>query len=98
MHEQHRVITPGCSYCRKDFGTVEQFKRHITEDVLPPLLDTPELARWCDAADACVLVARYQRTPMPALERAAHLLRGGGTTGVIMTADGGIPEWIRRRM
>jgi hypothetical protein len=39
MHEQHRVIIPGCSFCRKDFGTVEQFKRHITDDVLPPLLD-----------------------------------------------------------
>ena len=35
----HRVVTPGCSFCRKGFGTVEQFKRHITEDVLPPLLD-----------------------------------------------------------
>jgi hypothetical protein len=23
----------------KHFGTVEQFKRHLTEDVLPPLLD-----------------------------------------------------------
>jgi len=39
VHDQHRVITPGCSFCRKGFGTVEQFKRHITEDVLPPLLD-----------------------------------------------------------
>jgi hypothetical protein len=39
MHEQHRVVMTGCSFCRKHFGTVEQFKRHITEDVLPPLLD-----------------------------------------------------------
>jgi hypothetical protein len=39
MHEQHRVVITGCSFCRKHFGTVEQFKRHITEDVLPPLLD-----------------------------------------------------------
>jgi hypothetical protein len=23
----------------ENFGTVEQFKRHITEEVLPPLLD-----------------------------------------------------------
>jgi hypothetical protein len=39
MHEQHRVVMTGCTFCRKHFGTVEQFKRHITEDVLPPLLD-----------------------------------------------------------
>jgi len=39
IHDKHRVVTPGCSYRRKDFGTVEQFKRHITEDVLPPVLD-----------------------------------------------------------
>jgi hypothetical protein len=25
VHEQHRV-TSGCSFCRKHFGTVEQFK------------------------------------------------------------------------
>ena len=39
IHDKHKVVTPGCSYCRKDFGTVEQFKRHITDDVLPPVLD-----------------------------------------------------------
>jgi hypothetical protein len=39
MHEQHKVVMTGCSFCRKHFGTVEQFKRHITEDVLPGLLD-----------------------------------------------------------
>jgi hypothetical protein len=35
----HKVVQTGCSICQKHFGTVEQFKRHITEDVLPPLLD-----------------------------------------------------------
>jgi hypothetical protein len=39
VHDQHRVVTPGCSFCRKGFGTVEQCKRHITDDVPPPLLD-----------------------------------------------------------
>ena len=34
-----KIVITGCSYCRKHFGTVEKFKRHITEDVLPPLLD-----------------------------------------------------------
>ena len=39
MHEQHKIVLTGCSFCRKHFGTAEQFKRHITEDVLPALLD-----------------------------------------------------------
>jgi hypothetical protein len=39
MHEQHKVVMTGCSFCRKHFGTVEQLNWHITEDVLPPLLD-----------------------------------------------------------
>ena len=39
MDEQHRVVMTGCSFCRKHFGIVEQFKFHITDDVLPPLLN-----------------------------------------------------------
>ena len=39
MHEKEKIVTTGCSFCRKHFGTVEQFKRHIADDVLPPLLD-----------------------------------------------------------
>jgi len=39
MHEKEKVVITGCSLCRKHFGTVEQFKRHLAEDVLPPLLD-----------------------------------------------------------
>jgi hypothetical protein len=39
LSEQHKIVQTGCSVCQKHFGTVEQFKRHITEDVLPPLLD-----------------------------------------------------------
>jgi hypothetical protein len=38
MHEKEKVVITGCSLCRKHFGTVEQFKRHLAEDVLPPLL------------------------------------------------------------
>jgi hypothetical protein len=37
--EREQVVITGCSFCPKDFGTVEQFKFHITDDVLPPLLD-----------------------------------------------------------
>jgi hypothetical protein len=39
MHEQHKVVITGCWFCRKHFGTVERFKRHLNEDVIPPLLD-----------------------------------------------------------
>ena len=39
MDEQDKVVITGCSFCRKHFGTVEQFKWHLTDDVLPPLLD-----------------------------------------------------------
>jgi hypothetical protein len=41
MSEKHKIVHTGCSACQKHFGTVEQLKRHITEDVLPPLLDSP---------------------------------------------------------
>jgi hypothetical protein len=36
---EHKIVETGCSTCQKHFGTVEQFKRHLSEDVLPPLLD-----------------------------------------------------------
>jgi hypothetical protein len=36
---EHKIVQTSCSACQKHFGTVEQFKRHITEDVLPRLLD-----------------------------------------------------------
>ena len=87
----HR-LTAGEAYraCR------DRFAWTIVE--LPPLLDSAVVSRWADAADACVLVARYRSTPMPALERAARMLSGGRPTGVVMTADSGIPEWVRRRM
>jgi hypothetical protein len=39
MSDKHKIVQTGCSICQKHFGTVEQFKRHINEDVLPPLLD-----------------------------------------------------------
>jgi ATP-dependent Clp protease ATP-binding subunit ClpC len=39
MDEKHHVVVPGCPACKKSFGTVEQFIGHISDDVLPPLLD-----------------------------------------------------------
>jgi hypothetical protein len=36
MSEKHKIVQTGCSACQKHFG---QFKRHLSEDVLPPLLD-----------------------------------------------------------
>ena len=34
-----RMVRPGCPTCRKTFYTVSQFIDHVSEDVLPPLLD-----------------------------------------------------------
>jgi hypothetical protein len=39
MSEKHKIVQTGCSTCQKHFGTVGQFKFHITDDVLPPLRD-----------------------------------------------------------
>jgi len=39
MSKEHKIVQTGCSICQKHFGTVEQFKRHLAEHVLPPLLD-----------------------------------------------------------
>jgi hypothetical protein len=39
VDEQDQVVITGCSFCRNHFGTVEQFKWHLTDDVLPPLLN-----------------------------------------------------------
>jgi hypothetical protein len=37
--KEHKIVQTGCSTCQKHFGTVEQFKRHLSEEVLPPLLN-----------------------------------------------------------
>jgi hypothetical protein len=39
MSAEHKIVQTGCSTCQKHFGTIEQFKRHLTDDALPPLLD-----------------------------------------------------------
>jgi hypothetical protein len=39
MNREHKIVETGCPLCERHFGTVEQFKRHLTDDVLPPLLD-----------------------------------------------------------
>jgi hypothetical protein len=33
------VVVPGCPMCRKRFGTIPQFLDHLTDDVLPIVLD-----------------------------------------------------------
>jgi hypothetical protein len=35
MSEKDKIVLTGC----KHFGTMELFKRHLSENVLPPLLD-----------------------------------------------------------
>lgn len=39
MSLQHKIVQTGCSTCQKHFGTTEQQTRHLTEEVLPSLLD-----------------------------------------------------------
>ncbi|MEY2396655.1 MAG: hypothetical protein QOF94_3000 [Acidobacteriaceae bacterium] len=39
MSKEHKIVQTGCSACQKHFCTVEQLKRHVTEDVLSPLLN-----------------------------------------------------------
>jgi len=33
------VVVPGCPTCKKRIGTMPQFLDHLTDDVLPALLD-----------------------------------------------------------
>jgi hypothetical protein len=33
------VVVPGCPTCKKKFGTMPQFLDHLTDDVLPAVLD-----------------------------------------------------------
>jgi hypothetical protein len=33
------IVTPGCPACKKRFGTMPQFLDHLTDDVLPAILD-----------------------------------------------------------
>jgi hypothetical protein len=35
----HGVVVTGCPTCRKKFGTMPQFLDHLTDDVLPAVLD-----------------------------------------------------------
>jgi hypothetical protein len=49
MDEKDKVVITGCTLCRKHFGTVEQFERHITEDALPLLLDKLSSRRSSDS-------------------------------------------------
>jgi hypothetical protein len=39
MDEKEHIVLVGCSTCKKHFGTTQQLMRHITEDVLPPLIE-----------------------------------------------------------
>jgi hypothetical protein len=39
MDEENKRVVPGCPKCQKRFFTVPQFIDHLSDDVLPPLLD-----------------------------------------------------------
>jgi hypothetical protein len=38
------VVVPGCPACKKRFGTIGQFIDHLTNDVLPVILN--KLSAW----------------------------------------------------
>jgi hypothetical protein len=50
MDVRHGVVVPGCPTCQEAFGTVEQFVQHISDDVLPPLVDKLSAERHWKAA------------------------------------------------
>ena len=77
------------------YGACRERVRWVIAD-LPPLLDSEETARWCAAADACLVVGRYRSTTVESLARSARLLDAGQRAGFLMTADSGLPERIRR--
>jgi hypothetical protein len=52
MSAEHKIVQTGCSTYPKHFGTVEQLKRHLTDDVLPPLLDRLSESRSGGAGEA----------------------------------------------
>ena len=39
MNDEVRVVQTGCPACKKHFGTIDQLIRHLTDDVLPVLID-----------------------------------------------------------
>jgi hypothetical protein len=39
QNEKEGIVEPGCPACRKRLYTINQFITHLTDDVLPPLLD-----------------------------------------------------------
>jgi Mrp family chromosome partitioning ATPase len=77
------------------YGACRERVRWVVADVAP-LLEATEAARWCAAADACLLVGRYRSTTVEALERGARLLNTRQPVGFLMSSDSGLPEWIRR--
>jgi hypothetical protein len=40
----HGVVVPGCSACRKRINTMDQFLDHISNDVLPGVIENAVLA------------------------------------------------------
>ncbi len=45
VDSRHGVTDPGCPLCKQTFGTIEQYVQHLTDDVLPPLIDKLLLIR-----------------------------------------------------
>jgi len=54
MSEKDKILQTGCSLCERHFGTVEQFKRHLNEEVLPRFVGSAIVRREeCPINPAC---------------------------------------------
>jgi Mrp family chromosome partitioning ATPase len=89
----HPMLDP--SMATALYAACRERVRWVVADVAP-LLEATEAARWCAAADACLMVGRYRSTTVEALERGARLLDARQPVGFLMTSDTGLPEWVRR--
>src|SRR5258706_328744 len=69
----HGVVTPGCPHCGKAFYTISQFVDHISEDVLPRILETAfsTTTKFVYCRD-CKAVVEYEKS----------LLESDGRTGL----------------
>jgi hypothetical protein len=58
----HGTVTPGCPHCRKSFYTISQLMDHITDDILPGILETAfATATKFVYCDHCKTVVEYEK-------------------------------------
>ena len=74
----HGVTTPGCPHCLKSFYTISQFVDHISEDVLPRILETAfsTATKFVYCRD-CKAVVEYEKA----------MLESDGRTGLEIVCE-----------